>query len=191
VDSAATARLLAARGLRAVPLHPVDPDGRCGCRLAGCPGRVSLHNAGKHPVMYRAFRAEYPPPLAWWDAHPRDPAGIARIASRIVTVEDDGELAQWARAQRIGLPRTFTLASPAGNLRLAYRLPEPWPAARNHREPGGWAVDVMCRHVAPGPGVRNSEGEYRLVRDVPVAAAPPALCSWLADPGNRPASPMG
>lgn len=186
-EPAAVAALLAARGLVPVPLWPVGPDGWCSCGWVWCTGRQIPRRAWKHPRYSStpgpggSYR-RYPPP-SWWERHPDDPAGIDRAGSRIVTVEDDGELAQWARAEAIPLPRTFTMASPAGNLRFAYRVPGAIPP-RNRIAPGGWAVDVMGRHVAPGPGVRNLGGEYRLVLDAPVAAAPAALCSWLADPRN-------
>ena len=163
-----TAVLLAARGLIAVPLYPVGPDGLCTCGWASCEGRHVRHHAGKHVRPVPGFGAAAPP-LSWWRHQADTPAGIDRRASRVVTAEDDGDLAAWARAERMPLPPTFTLASPRRRLRLFYRLPEGFGPARSMVQVDGWQVDIIAWVSAPGPGVRNSEGEYRLVRDVPVA----------------------
>ena len=184
-----TAVLLAARGLIAVPLYPVGPDGLCTCGWASCEGRHVRHHAGKHVRPVPGFGAAAPP-LSWWRHQADTPAGIDRRASRVVTAEDDGDLAAWARAERMPLPPTFTLASPRRRLRLFYRLPEGFGPARSMVQVDGWQVDIIAWVSAPGPGVRNSEGEYRLVRDVPVAPAPAPLLAYMADYRHRPGAPV-
>ena len=94
---------------------------------------------------------------------------IDRKRSGLVTVEDDGQLAEWAASAGITLPPTLTLASPAGRLRFWYWLPAGFAAKRNHVEPDDFKVDVECLGTAPGPGVRNAAGEYKIVLDQAIA----------------------
>jgi hypothetical protein len=172
------ARHLAGRGLILVPLYPVMPDGLCCCGAAGAACREDPHAAGKHPRFTDTGRYVTAGP-AWWKRHPRDGVGVDRQRSRIVTVEDDGGLREWIEAAGVPLPPTLTMASPARRLRFFCRLPDAFTALRNHVSPGGYAVDVMTRLIAPGPGARSAGGAYVMVRDLPVSPAPAALVTWL------------
>ena len=180
------ARHLIGYGLRLVPLHPVDDAGRCTCAPGGC------RSPAKHPKWTRDNSTAS---ADWWEANPADAIGIDRKASRIVTVEDDGAgLTEWAMSSTssggtadplsnhdyIPLPsETFTMASPAGNDRRFYRLPEGFTALGNHVKPDGWAVDILTLGRAPGPGTRRADGEYAIAHDRPVADAHPRLVAWL------------
>lgn len=174
MSSADIARDLAARGLRVVPLRPVDAAGRCTCGDAN-----PKHKAARHP-RWKAGNSTGSD-FSWWEASPADTVGIDREASRIVTVEDDGDLARWAEAMAITFPPTFAMTSPAGNIRLLLRLPEGFAALHNWPEPDGWKVDILLKGRAPGPGVRRADGYYQLAADCPVADAPAALLAWLTD----------
>jgi len=175
-DNHAIATALIAKGLKLVPMHPVDEAGWCTCAREDCNGKTDPHGAGKHPRWKaRQFTAD----ASWWRGIPRDPVGIDREASGIVTVEDDGGLAGWREAAGVELPPTLTWASPAGRLRFAYRLPDGFDAAGNHVRADGFEADILCKGRAPGPGVRSNGGQYAMVRDEPVADAHPALVAWL------------
>lgn len=170
------ARDLIRRGLRLVPAWPVDEQGACTCHDRGCYGKQRPDKAGKHP------RRSLDLPSAeagWWEANPAHTVLIDRKRSGLVTVEDDGQLAEWAASAGITLPPTLTLASPAGRLRFWYWLPAGFAAKHNHVEPDDFKVDVECLGTAPGPGVRNAAGEYKIVLDQAIAPAPHELVAWL------------
>ena len=171
MTTADVARHLAGRDLRLAPAWPVGADGRCTCPDPGCTsaGKTRAGGPGKPP-----------PPRTGGRTTRTTRFSIDREASRIVSVEDDGQLAEMAEAAGLlPLPPTLMLESPAGNLRMVYRLPPGVPAG-NYVNPDGWKVDILAKGRMPGPGTRRADGVYAMVLDVPVADAPAALAAWLA-----------
>lgn len=160
-----------------MPMFPVGDDGWCTCSKADCNGKRDPHSAGKHP---RWSAGQSTTDTAWWQANPGDAVGIDREGSRVVSVEEDGALTAWAAANGIDLVPTFAMASPRENERLFYRLPADFAQVRNWTDVDGKdTADILCKGRAPGPGVRGSEGEFRVTADLPVADATLSLLAWL------------
>lgn len=158
-------------------MFPVGDDGWCTCSKADCNGKRDPHSAGKHP---RWSAGQSTADTSWWQANPGDAVGIDREGSRVVSVEEDGALTAWAAANGIDLVPTFAMASPRENERLFYRLPADFTQVRNWTDVDGKdSADILCKGRAPGPGVRGSEGEFRVTADLPVADATVSLLAWL------------
>jgi|RhiMetdeSRZDD1v2_1073273.scaffolds.fasta_scaffold15004_4 DNA-binding transcriptional ArsR family regulator len=166
------ADILIARDLRLTPMHAIDDGaGHCMCEDVKC------GSPGKHPRWTAGHSTSG---TDWWATHPNDPVAIDREASHVVTVEDDGQLREWCESIGLELAPTLTLVSPTGHERYVYRLPADTPL-HNWIKPDGYAVDILSKGRAPGPGVRRPDGVYGLVADHPVADAPAALVTWLRE----------
>ena len=177
--SAEVARHLAGYGLRLTPGWPLDAAGWCTCPDPACNGKKDPHAAGKHP---RWRKGNATSSQDWWQANPADTVLFERDASHVMTLEDDGQLEQMAQARGLlPLPPTLTLESPAGNLRMVYRLPEGFTAKGDYPHLDGWAVDIACFSWAPGPGVRSNGGQYAVMLDRPPEQAPAALVALLEE----------
>ena len=166
------ARHLIARGLRLVPLHPVDDAGRCTCTPGGC------RSPAKHPEV--------------------DPGQLDRIAGLVAGApgrrgrhrpagQPDRDRRGRRRPGRVGAGERNRAAGnthpglATGNTRHVYRLPDGFAALGNHVKPDGWLVDILTLGRAPGPGTRRADGEYAVLHDLPAADAHSSLLAWLTE----------
>lgn len=158
-----------------IALHGIDPETlTCRCPKGAACGR----DAGKHPKTegWRHLRGDQP-------RQPGDNVGVAQAPQEFVIDLDckpekgiDG-VASWdALATGKAKVETLTVATGGGGYHLYFRMP-PGDPRRPNQTSGKVAPGVDVKPFGGyvvGPGSGHVSGEkYRVVRNAPVAVAPP------------------
>jgi hypothetical protein len=154
-----TARIMAERGARVVPLWGVKPSGGCQCGKPGCDPK----HAGKHPMSegwQHAASADLAVIARWSRIYPLGNAGVVLGgAPRLVAIDIDGpegEAAHQAMIARLGPPADVEpLTTITGKGRhLFFRVPEAFDLGRF----GAGGFPIRDEHGKHGPGYTLKTG---------------------------------
>lgn len=175
-------------GWRVIQLHSVGPDGRtCSCnRGANCT------SAGKHPVDNKW---QDTPPLsapdieALWEKRPKANVGIATGAPSQFWVLDidpkSGGMETMAAlvAEHGQLPASYVVQTGSGGYHYYFKMPSFDVANSAGRVGPGVDVRGTGGQVVAAPS-RSDVGDYRTVREDPIASAPAWLLEAIKKPEN-------
>jgi hypothetical protein len=177
----AAALAYAARGCFVVPLHHVDPAGRCSC--GGRPGC----KPGKHPrIRHWPQRATTDPERLrrWWDDWPESNVGLATERSGLVVIDVDlhGAAAFAAFVAAHDLPLSPLTATSGSGGRHYYYAASDVAAIASGRDVLGAGIDVRARGgliVAPPSVTDKGSYTWDVPWTTPPAPLPPALLAAL------------
>lgn len=181
-DLLSAAHEYARRGWRVIPLHRVGPDGRtCSCSKGG-----NCTSKGKHPkdnAWQKAPRMSGPEIQETWDGDRPPNLGIATGSESGFWVLDidpkGGGMESMAAlvAEHGSLPPTFVVQTGSGGYHYFFTLPD-FEVKNDQSGHVAQGIDVRGKggQVVAAPS-RTDKGEYAVVSDLPVAAAP----AWLLE----------
>lgn len=184
-DFIAAARDYDERGWHVIPLHRVGPDGKtCSCRRGG-----NCATPGKHPKdegWQKSPRMSAADIQATWDS--KYPPNIGLATGEMsgfwvldIDPEHGGFEAMKALVAEHGaLPATFVVQTGSGGYHYYFALPG--FELRNSSNRVGPGIDTRASGgQVVAPPSRSNKGDYTVVSDAPVAAAP----AWLLEAARK------
>lgn len=185
LDFVAAAHDYAKRGWRVIPLHRVGPDGRtCSCNRGG-----NCTSKGKHPKdneWQKADRLSAADIQSTWDVERPPNLGLATGAESgfwVLDIDPKGggmETMAALVAEHGPLPKTFVVRTGSGGYHYFFTLPD--YELRNTSGKVGQGIDTRANggQVVAAPS-RTDRGDYVIVADEPLAAAP----DWLLESARK------
>lgn len=187
-----TAMGYASRGWHVVPLHHVKPDGSCSCGQ-----NDEGHAIGKHPRLAGWQNGDRPDPAAVqriWRQWPKANVGLAtgeRSGFFVLDVDPDkgGDASVDKLVQKHGpLPQTYSVMTGSGGAHYYFLMPD-FPVSNSKgRLPAGLDVRGTGGQVVSPPS-RTDRGDYVVLSDGAIKAAPEWLLDYIRREEPKPITP--